>query len=41
MPGSPKFSLYKIPRIQATTGPFGLDYWLDKAAKGKVKLYAE
>ncbi len=41
MPDSPKFSLYKIPRIQATTGPFGLDDWLDKTERGKVKLYVE
>jgi hypothetical protein len=40
-PTSEKFNPYAVPRIQATTGPFGLDYWLDLAEKGSVKLYVE
>ena len=38
---TPPKDLYRIPRIQATTGDYGLDYWLDLAEKGKVKLYVE
>lgn len=38
---TPPKDVYHIPRIQATTGPFGLDYWLDKVAKGGVKVYVE
>jgi peptidoglycan/xylan/chitin deacetylase (PgdA/CDA1 family) len=32
---------YRIPRIQATAGDYGLDDWLDKVEKGKVKPYVE
>lgn len=38
---TPPKDVYHIARIQATTGPFGLDYWLDKVAKGQVKVYVE
>ena len=38
---TPPKDVYHIPRIQATTGPFGLDDWLDKVAKGRVKVYVE
>ena len=40
-PTDASFDRYRIPRIQATTGDYGLDYWLDKAKAGKVKLYVE
>lgn len=36
-----RFDKFKIPRIQATTGPFGLDDWLDKFEKGSLKVYVE
>lgn len=38
-PGSPKFDKYRIPRIQACEGPYGLDDWLTKLEKGQVKPY--
>lgn len=38
---APKFDKYRIPRIQATTSDYGLDYWLDKVEKGSVKVYVE
>jgi peptidoglycan/xylan/chitin deacetylase (PgdA/CDA1 family) len=40
-PSSPKFDPYRIPRIQATKGVCGLDYWFDELKKGHVKLYVE
>lgn len=36
---SPKFDAYRIPRIQACEGPYGLDDWLSKLEKGQVKPY--
>jgi hypothetical protein len=41
VPGSPKFSLYRIPRIQATTGPSGLDDWLNRFEAGEVKVFVQ
>jgi len=38
-PKDPKLNVYRIPRVQACAGPFGLDDWLDKFEKGKVKVY--
>lgn len=38
-PTDPKLNRYRIPRIQAVGGPFGLDYWLDAFEKGSVKVY--
>ena len=38
---TPPKDVYHIPRIQATKGDYGLDYWLDKVAAGKVKPYVE
>lgn len=35
----PKFSRYRIPRIQANKEPYGLDYWLKKVKAGEVKLF--
>ncbi|MGV3617754.1 MAG: polysaccharide deacetylase family protein [Fimbriimonas sp.] len=37
-PDSPKLNRYRIPRIQAYGGPYGIDYWLDEVAKGNVKV---
>jgi peptidoglycan/xylan/chitin deacetylase (PgdA/CDA1 family) len=39
IPGSSNFDPYRIPRIQACKGPFGLDDWLDRVEKGSVKPY--
>lgn len=38
-PGNPKFNRLRIPRIRASEGDLCLTYWLDQAAKGRVKLY--
>ncbi len=38
---TPPKDVYHIPRIQATKGDYGLDYWLEKVAKGGVKVYVE
>lgn len=40
-PTAEKFDPYRIPRIQATSGAYGLDDWLDKVEKGSVKVYVE
>lgn len=37
-PTSPKLNRYRIPRIQAYGGPYGLPYWLDRFEKGEVKV---
>lgn len=37
-PTSEKLNRYRIPRIQAYNGPYGLPYWLDKFEKGEVKV---
>lgn len=36
-PTDPKLNLYRIPRIQAYGGDYGLDYWLNRLEKGQVK----
>ena len=41
MPGAKRFSRYRIPRVQAIKGRYGLDFWLDRVAKGKVKPYVQ
>ncbi len=41
MPGAKGFSRYLIPRIQAVPGEYGLDDWLMRVAKGRVKPYVE
>jgi polysaccharide deacetylase len=38
-PLDPKFNKYRIPRVQAYSGPFGINEWLDKFEKGSVKVY--
>ena len=40
-PTSPKLNRYRIPRIQAYNGPYGLPYWLDEVAKGNVKVWVQ
>ena len=42
-PPGPKLAKVKtrIPRIQAYDGELSLDYWMDQAVKGNVKLYVE
>ncbi len=40
-PTDPKLNRYRIPRIQACKGPFGIDYWLDELEQGKVKPYVQ
>ncbi len=40
-PTSPKLNKLRIPRIQAYSGPYGIDYWLDKVDQGSVKLYVQ
>lgn len=37
-PTSPKLNRYRIPRIQAYGGPYGIEYWLDQVDKGAVKV---
>lgn len=39
VPGSPRFNRLRIPRIQARTGPYGLDFWLDLVERKRVTLY--
>jgi peptidoglycan/xylan/chitin deacetylase (PgdA/CDA1 family) len=38
-PDSKDLDRYRIPRIQAYGGPYGLDYWLDLVERDKVTLY--
>lgn len=38
-PTSKKFEPYRIPRIQAIEGTYGITYWLDKVKGGSVKVY--
>jgi len=40
-PSDPHLNRYRIPRIQAYGGPYGLDYWLDHLKKGAVRLYVQ
>lgn len=38
-PDSEKMNPYRLPRIQAIEGDYGITYWLDKVKKGEVKPY--
>jgi len=38
-PIDPKLNVYRIPRVQACPGLYGLDYWLDLVEKGKCNVY--
>jgi hypothetical protein len=40
-PNSPKFNPYRIPRIMAISGPYGIDFWLHKLTQGQVKPYVQ
>ena len=40
-PMDPKFNRFAVPRIQANEGEYGLTYWLDLFAKGKVKVFVQ
>jgi hypothetical protein len=40
-PTNPKLNRYRIPRIQAYNGPYGLGYWLDRVEKGEVKPFVQ
>lgn len=38
-PGSAKLDRFRLPRIQAVEGRYGITYWLDKIESGKVQPY--
>lgn len=38
-PGSPQFNPFRLPRIQAVEGEYGITYWLDRIQRGEVKPY--
>jgi hypothetical protein len=38
---SKKFDAFRLPRIQACAGPYGIDYWLDLLEKKRVKVYVQ
>jgi len=38
-PNSEKLDPYRLPRIQAVEGDYGITYWLDKIEKGDVKPF--
>ena len=40
-PSDPKLNKLRVPRILATTVPYGLDYWIKQLKEGKVKPYVE
>ncbi len=40
-PNNPKFNSLRVPRILATTVPFGLDYWFKELKAGRVKPYVQ
>jgi len=40
-PGSKKLNIYRIPRVQACKGPYGIEDWLAKLEKGQVKPYVQ
>ena len=40
-PNSPKFNRYRIPRIMAISGPYGIDFWLRQLGQGHVKPYVQ
>ena len=40
-PNSPKFNRYRVPRIMANSGPYGIDFWLKKLSQGQVKPYVQ
>ncbi len=40
-PNDPKFNRYRIPRILATTVPYGMDFWIKRAESGAIKLFVQ
>ncbi len=40
-PTSKKFNPYRLPRVQACEGPYGIDDWLSRLEKGQLKLYVQ
>jgi len=40
-PADPKFNRFRVPRIIAISGPYGIDYWLNELKKGHVKPYVQ
>lgn len=40
-PQDPKFNPFRLPRIQAIEGDYGITYWLDKVAQGEVDVYVK
>lgn len=40
-PNDPDRDLYRLPRIQAYDGEYGLTYWLNLVEEGKVKPYVQ
>ncbi len=38
-PENRKFNPYRVPRIIACPGPYGIDFWLEQLQHGKVKPY--
>jgi hypothetical protein len=40
-PNNPKFNRFRVPRIIAISGPYGIDYWLKQLAQGHVKPYVQ
>jgi peptidoglycan/xylan/chitin deacetylase (PgdA/CDA1 family) len=36
-----KLDPHRLPRIQAISGDFGIDYWLNKVEDGSVKPYVQ
>lgn len=40
-PNDPKFDPFRLPRIQAIEGEYGITYWLDKVEAGEVRPYVQ
>ena len=40
-PSDPDRDVYRLPRIQAYDGEYGLTYWLDQVDEGKVRPYVQ
>lgn len=40
-PSDPDRDVYRLPRIQAYDGEYGLTYWLDQVEEGKVRPYVQ
>ncbi|MCO5296435.1 MAG: polysaccharide deacetylase family protein [Fimbriimonadaceae bacterium] len=40
-PSDPKFNPFRLPRIQAIEGDYGITYWLDKVESGDVQPFVQ